>query len=216
MFIVCTKFQGTHIFLNSGSEIPAYFYFKYKFHCMYFTCGVFFLSAVVYYFHHCSSDRFPVQNITWTSHVNNRNRSLNASRCETLQDRVTCCDVMSLRVKHDAARGARGLLFTSSRNIWTEEEEEKEEQGVGKLLSWIELRYSALENRPYSDSNSRKMSSWSLISYSSWTALQTTVCIVLFSCASLLCCSLFSSQVTRWSSSVQVSSTKLESLNVAC
>lgn len=36
---------------------------------------------------------------------------------QTPQDWVTCTDVMSQRVKHDAAGRPRGLLFTSSRNV---------------------------------------------------------------------------------------------------
>lgn len=49
------------------------------------TCRVFFHCGVVYFFHHCLSSIFSVQSITRTSHANNRNRSLNASRkhCRT-------------------------------------------------------------------------------------------------------------------------------------
>ncbi len=45
-------------------------------------------------------------------------------------------------VKYDAVRGARGLLFTSSRNAGSAAGEEEEEGGgeIVKPLSWIELR----------------------------------------------------------------------------
>ena len=127
-------------------------------------------------------------------------------------------------VKYDAARGARGLLFTSSRNIWTSGGRGRGGGGGGgggdivKQLSWIELRYSAFENRPCSDINARKMSSWIPSFSSSSTALQTTrdsKQYVLFCSAraTLLCRSLF---CTGHKLKFKRSSVVNKAVNVAC
>lgn len=52
---------------------------------------------------------------------------------QTLQGMGDVYDVTSLWAKYDAAGGARGLLFTSSRNAGSAAGEEEEEGAVVKL-----------------------------------------------------------------------------------
>lgn len=63
---------------------------------------------------------------------------------------MTCSDVMSQRVKYDAAGRPRGLLFTSSRNVGSAAGKEAGEGGreIVKQLSRLELHCSAFQKRP--------------------------------------------------------------------